>query len=161
MIQSTYVLKLDDFLDAVREAYRHDGRTKLTRIGYVVGGLALIAIVLSGEPSPSYWVIAVGLWLTWWGIQPPARRLKRYYQKSVTNEEVVVQIDETGITTTSPTARTALKWAAFELALETPRTFSLHASNLMYVFPKRAFNEASSEELRKLIAQNKVPTKPK
>ncbi len=158
MIQATYVLTLDDFLDAAGEAYRHDGKGKLYRVGIVAVGLWLIADALA-RPSPSYYGIVVGLLLAWWGIRPPARRLRGYYQKMVTNEEIIVQIDETGITTMSPTTRTELKWAAFQIVMETSKTFSLYAANLMYVFPKRAFNEALSEEFRKLL-KNNVPAKP-
>ena len=162
MIEATYVLTIDDFMDAVGEGYRRDGKTRRTRTGYVVVGLGLIAVVLTGEPSPSYWVIVVGLWLAWWGIQPPARRLRNYYKKGVTNEQIVAQIDEIGVTTVSQTGRSETKWAGFRFMLETPKTFSLYTtSNVMYVFPKRAFDESSCEELRNLIVKNGIPTKPR
>lgn len=80
----------------------------------------------------------------------------------MTNEQVVAQIDQTGITMETPTSRTEMKWQAFAYALETPTTFSLFTiSNLMYIFPKRAFSEITSEECRKLIAQSGLPTEPR
>jgi hypothetical protein len=162
MIEATYVLTIDDFMDAVGEGYRRDRKTRRTRAAYVVVGLGLIAVVLTGEPSPSYWVIVVGLWLAWWGIQPPTRRLRNYYKKSVTNEQIVAQIDEIGVTTVSPTGRDEMRWAGFRFVLETPMTFSLYTTaNIMYVFPKRAFNEQSCEELRRLMVEKGIPTEPR
>jgi hypothetical protein len=54
-----------------------------------------------------------------------------------------------------------MKWEGFKSALETPKTFSLYSPGLLYVFPKRAFNEQDCEELRKLIVKNEIPGKPR
>jgi hypothetical protein len=55
-----------------------------------------------------------------------------------------------------------MKWVGFAYTLETPKTFSLYTiGNIIFVLPKRAFDEQSCEELRKLIVKNGIPTKPR
>ena len=167
MIEVRYVLQIEDFMDAIRASYAGDKRGKRAQIAMIAIGIAIVPLVFYtrsfGEGRElSYWMIPLGLGLAWSGFQSPARRLRTYYQESVTNEQVVAQIDETGVTTVSSTTRTEMKWAGFAHGFETPNTFSLYTiANLMYVFPKRAFNEQSCEEFRKLIVQNGIPTKPK
>jgi YcxB-like protein len=161
MIEATYILTIDDFMDAVRERFRRDPANIRIRVGYIVIGVGLIAVFVEKLPL-AYWLIFVGVFLAWWGIRSPARRLKNYYQRSVTNEQIVAQIDENGVTTVSPTGRSEMKWVGFAYVLETPKTFSLYTiGNIMFVFPKRAFDEQSCEELRKLVVNNGIPTKPR
>jgi hypothetical protein len=149
MIEATYVLTIDDLMESGKEGYGRDATVKRYRVQWVVIGIGLIAIVLTQKPSPLYWMILLGLFYVWSAVKLPAPYLKKHFQKSVTNEQVVAQIDEGGVTTESPTARTEMKWAAFAYWLETPNTFSLFTiANLMYVFPKRAFNHG-------------IPTKPR
>jgi hypothetical protein len=167
MIEIRYVLQIEDFMDAIRASYASDKRGKRVRIAMIVIGIAIVPLVFytrsfgAGRGLP-YWMIPLGLGLAWSGLQSPALRLKTYYKKSVTNEKVIAQIDEGGVTTESPTARTEMKWVGFSYALETPNTFSLFTiANLLFVFPKRAFSEQSCEEFRKIIVQNGIPTKPR
>ena len=161
MIEATYLLTIDDLMDAGKIGYRHDVTAIFNRVGSLVVGLGLIAIAFTQKPSPLYWLILLGAFFVWRGIRSPVHRMKNYYKKIVTNEHVDVQVDEVGVRTVSPNHRTETKWAGFRYALETPKTFSLYTiANKMYVFPKRAFNEESCEELRKLIARNGIPTKP-
>src|SRR5258708_28162225 len=146
MIEVTYVLTIDDLMEAGKEGYTRDSSVKSYRVQWVVIGVGLIAIVLTQKPSPLYWMILLGLFLVWNAIKLPAPYLKKHFQKSVTNEQVVAQIDETGVTTESPTSRGKMKWAGVAFWLETPKTFSLLTiANVMYVFPKPAFNEQSCE----------------
>jgi hypothetical protein len=162
MIEATYVLTIDDLMEAGKEGYGRDLSVKRYRVRWVVIGVGLIAIVLAQKPSPLYGLIFLGLFYLWSATRFPTSYLKKHFQKSVTNEQVVAQIDEGGVTTESPTARTEMKWAGFGYALETPNTFSLFTiANIMYVFPKRAFSEQSREEFRKIIVQNGIPTKPR
>jgi hypothetical protein len=162
MIEATYVLTIDDLMEPGKEGYRRDASVKRYRLQWAVVGLGLIAIVLTQKPSPFYWMILLGLLFVWNAINLPAPYLKRHFQKSVTNEQVVAQIDDGGVTIEAPTARTEMKWAAFSYALETPNTFTLFTiANLMYVFPKRAFSEQSCEEFRRLIVQKGIRTKPR
>jgi YcxB-like protein len=160
MIEVTFVLTIDDLMEAGKEGYARDTSVKRSRVYWVVIGVVLIAIALTQKPFPLYWMILLGLLLVW-NIVLPTPYLRKHFQKSVTNEQVVAQIDETGVTTESPTSRGEMKWAGVAFWLETPKTFSLVTiSNVMYVFPKRAFNEQSCEELRRLIVQNRIPGKP-
>jgi hypothetical protein len=161
MIEATFVLNIDDLMEAGKEGYRRDLSLTRYRLQWTAIGLGLIAIVVTQKPSPLYWLILLGLFFVWSALRYPGRHLKTHFQKSVTNEQVAVQIDETGVTTDSPTSRGKVKWNGFAFWLETPKTFSLLTiSNVMYVFPKRAFNEQSCEEFRKLIVQKGIPRKP-
>jgi len=155
MIEARYVLRTDEATDAAREAYRRSWIMRLSRSGSVIVGLGLIGIAFTGNPSPAYWVIAVGIWFVWHGIQSPVRRFsyKVGLKTSISNEEVLVQINETMVVVASPTTRIEAQWAAFNLAFETPKTFVLHDGKLLYVFPKRAFSEQCREELRRLIEE--------
>jgi hypothetical protein len=162
MIEATYILTIDDLMDAGKAVYGYESSVKRHRLERLVIGLGLIAIVLTQKPSPLYWFILPGLLYVWSAIRFPVRYLKNHFQKSVTNEQIVAQIDEIGTTTSSPTGRSETKWAGFKFMIETPKTLSLLTNNnIMYVFPKRAFSEQSCEELRKLVVNNGIPTKPR
>jgi hypothetical protein len=167
MIEATYVLTIDDLMDAIRSSYRIDKRSNRARIAVGALGIAIIPLVFytrsfgDGRGLP-YWIIPLGVGLAWSSFQSPQRRLKAHYQKSVTNEQVVAQIMESGVTTTSQTARSEIKWAGFAYTIETPKTLALFTnSNVMFVFPKRAFDEQSCEEFHKLIVKNGIPAKPR
>ncbi len=161
MIEAKYILRVDEATDAARKAYRYDLLTWLSRAGSVVVGLGLIGIVFTGKPSPAYWVVAVGIWFVWHGIQSPVTRFsfRLFLKMGAPNEEVAVQIDETAGIIVAPNVRTEANWAAFKLTFETSKAFALHDGKLLYVFPKRAFSEESREEFRRLVAEKKIPTK--
>ena len=160
MIEATYVLTLDDLVEAGKEGYGDDRSITRFRVQWLVVGIGLIAIVLTQKPSPLYWLLLLGLLFIWTAIAYPGQRLKGHFRKSVTGEEVAAQIDEFGVTTISPTSRTEIKWEGFSFMVETSKTLSLVTiSNTILVFPKRAFTEQSCEELRRLIIQKGIRSK--
>lgn len=127
-------------------------------------GIAIVPLVFYtrsfGEGSGlSYWMIPLGLGLAWYGLFP-ARRLKTYYQKSVTGEEITGQFDDARMITFSTTARTEVLWAGFDSWMEGQTTFAIYAANMMYVLPKRAFRDESCAEFRSLISE-KVHARPR
>ncbi len=160
MIEATYVLTIDDLVEAGKEGYGDDRTVTRFRVQWLAVGIGLIAIVLTQKPSPLYWLMALGLLFIWIAISYPGRRLKDHFQKSVTNEQIVAQIDEVGVTTACPTSRTEIKWEGFKSMIETPMTLTLLTiGNSMLVLPKRAFTEQSCEELRRLVVQKGIPSR--
>jgi hypothetical protein len=162
MIEATYVLTIDDLMEAGKEGYGDDRTITLFRVQWLAVGIGLIAIVLTQKPSPLYWLMLLGMFFIWVAIAYPGRRLRDHFRKSVTNEQIVAQIDDAGVTTASSTSRTEIKWEGFRFMLDTPMTFTLLTiANNMLVFPKRAFTEQSCEEFRRLVAQKGIPSKPR
>jgi len=160
MIEATYVLTVDDLVDAGKEGYGDDRTVIRFRAQWLAVGIGLIAIVLTQKPSPLYWLMLLGLLFIWVAISYPGRRLREHFQKSVTNEQIVAQIDEAGVTTASSTSRSEIKWEGFKLMLDTPMTLTLLTiENTMLVFPKRAFTEQSREEFRRLVIEKGIPSK--
>jgi hypothetical protein len=160
MIEATYVLTIDDLIEAGKEGYGDDRSITLFRAQWLAVGIGLIAIVFTQKPSPLYWLMLLGMFFIWVAIAYPGRRLRDHFQKSVTNEQIVAQIDEAGVTATSSTSRTEIKWEGFSVMLDTPLTLTLLTiSNTILVFPKRAFTEQSCEEFRRLVAQKSIPFK--
>ena len=130
------------------------------RAQWLAVGIGTIAIVLAQKPSPLYWLMLLGIFFIWIAIAYPGRHLRDHFQKSVTNEQVVAQIDEAGVTTASSTSRSEIKWEGFRLMLDTPMTLALFTiDNTMIIFPKRAFTEQSCEEFRRLIIQKGIPSR--
>jgi chromate transport protein ChrA len=86
MIEATYVLTIDDLMEAGKEGYGRDATVKRYRGQWVVIGIGLIAIVLTQKPSPLYWMILLGLFYVWSAVKLPVPYLKKHFQKSVTNE---------------------------------------------------------------------------
>jgi YcxB-like protein len=162
MIEATYVLTLDDLMEAGKEGTSDDRSIIRFRVQWLVVGIGLIAIVFTQKPSPLYWLLLIGLFFIWMAIAYPGRHFKRHFEKSVTNEQVVAHIDQSGITTESPTSRCEMKWAGFRFMLETHTTITLVTiSNTIVVFPKRAFAEQSCEEFHRLVIQNGISAKPR
>jgi len=158
MIEATYTLSVDDFMEAGRAGYRKDLSITRYRAQWLTVGIGLIAVVLTQKPSPIYWLLLLAALLIWSAVTYPGQHLRKHFQRSVTDEQVLVQINEAGVTTLSRTSRAELKWAAFKSMVETPGTLSLLTiNNVLYVFPKRAFSEQACNELRLLILQNGIP----
>jgi len=157
MIEIRYVLQIEDFMDSVRASYASDKRGKRVRMAMSAIGIAIVPLVFDtksfGEGSGlSYWMIPLGLGLAWYGLFP-ARRLKAFYQKCVTGEEVTGQFDDARMVTFSATARTEILWSAFDSWIEGQTTFAIYAANVMYVLPKRAFSDESCAEFRRLLSE--------
>ena len=94
MIEATYVLTIDDLMDAGKEGYGGHRTVIRFRAQWLAVGIGLIAIVLTQKPSPLYWLMLLGLLFIWVAISYPGRRLREHFQKSVTNEQIVAQIDD-------------------------------------------------------------------
>jgi hypothetical protein len=160
MIEATYVLTVDDLVDAGKEGYGDDRSITRFRAQWLAVGIGMIAIVLTQKPSALYWLMLLGMFFIWIAIAYPGRRLRDHFQKSVTNEQIVAQIDEAGVTTASSTSRTEIRWEGFRLMLDTRLTLTLLTiGNTMLVFPKRAFTEQSREEFRRLVIEKGIPSK--
>jgi len=100
----------------------------------------------------------LGMLFIWIAIAYPGLHLRDHFQKSVTNEQIVAQIDEAGVTTASSTSRSEIKWEGFRFMLDTPMTLTLLTiGNTMLVFPKCAFTQQSCEEFRRLVVQKGIP----
>jgi hypothetical protein len=160
MIEATYVLTVDDLVEAGKEGSGDDRSITRFRAQWLAVGIGLIAIVLTQKPSPLYWLMLLGLLFIWVAVSYPRRRLREHFQKSVTNEQIVARIDEAGVTTASSISRSEIKWRGLKSMLETPGTLSLLTiDNAILVFPKRAFTEQSCEEFRRLIVQKGIPSR--
>jgi hypothetical protein len=160
MIEATYVLTIDDLMEAGKEGYGDYRSITRFRMQWLAIGIGLIAIVLTQKPSPLYWLMLLGMLFIWIAISYPGRRLRDHFQKSVTNEQIVAQIDEAGVTTASSTSRSEIKWEGFRFMLDTPMTLTLLTiDNNMLVFPKRAFTQQSCEEFRRLVDQKGIPSR--
>ena len=158
MIQVLYTLQIDDFMDAVGASYAKDKRGKRIRAAMIVIGIAIVPLVLytrsfGEDRGLSYWMIPLGLGLAWSAFQSPARRLKSYYKKSVTGEQVTGQFDAGRMVTFSTTTRIEILWSGFDEWMEGDTTFVVFAANMMYVFPKRAFSEGACAEFRRLLGE--------
>ncbi len=162
MIEATYVLTIDDLMEAGKEAIAGDRAILRFRAQWLAVGIGLIAIVFIQKPSPLYWLLLLALLFIWIAIAHPGQFLKAHFQKSVTNEEVVVHIDQSGVRMESPTSRCEIKWSGFKKMHETSGTLSLITiTNTFIVLPKRAFTEKASEEFLKLAAQNGIRFAPR
>ncbi len=160
MIEVSYVLTIEDLMEAGKEGYGDNRSITRFRMQWLAVGIATIAIVLTQKPSPLYWLMLLGMFFIWIALAYPGRHLRDHFQKSVTNEQIVAQIDEAGVTTASPTSRSEIKWEGFRLMLDTPATLGLLTiGNAMLVFPKRAFTEQSREEFRHLAVQKGIPSR--
>jgi len=125
MIEVTYVLTIDDLMEAGKQGYGDDRSITRFRMQWLAIGIGLIVIVRTEKPSPLYWLMLLGMLFIWIAISYPGRRLRDHFQKSVTNEEIVARIDEAGVTTASSTSRSEIKWKGFRFMLDTPMTLSL------------------------------------
>jgi hypothetical protein len=160
MIQATYVLTINDVMEAGKAALKRELAITRVRAEWIAMAIGLIAIVLTQKLSPLYWLILLALLFIWHAISYPGQGLKIHFQRSVTNQQIVAQITESSVTTMSETSRTETTWKGLSFTTETPNTITLVTiTGTMYVFPKRAFGEQACNELRKLITQNGIPSK--
>jgi hypothetical protein len=66
-----------------------------------------------------------------------------------------VQFDDGGVHVADALTQAHVRWALYRRLEETPRLFLLFTSDFTFeIYPKRAFTDASAEELRQLVRSN-------
>src|SRR5258708_5032682 len=156
-----YSYKIEDFEEIAEVADKLAPRRHAIRFGLVcVGALLLIAPFLTGGgPShPDPFLLGMspfGVCMILCGIlQNPRRVARKYYAPEVEGTEYEATIKQDGITTTSPTGRSELRWTAFSRVIEGKNALGLVEKTTMYVLPKRAFSQEQWADFISLIREH-------
>jgi hypothetical protein len=156
-INVRYSFKIEDFVEILEVADKLSPRQRRIRFGAkFVAGLLLAAPFLasSGPSHPDQFLLGLSstsIFLFGWGLITPKRVATKYYNKEVDGTEYEATITEKGITTTSPSSRAEFQWSAFSKAIEGANQVALIDKTIMYVFPKRAFNQEQWTEFINLL----------
>lgn len=146
-------------------AYQHwfqrtDHQAKWTNrlidcLGALLAGLGLIIIIL-GRPIGWFFLGFGGVYI-WFYRWLRDHRTKQSYQAAANAQLFaarVVQIDETGITTTMANTRGHIDWSGYQRVVEEPRLFILMiAKRQAQLLPKSGLTSAQIAELRNWFSQ--------
>jgi len=156
-----YSYKIEDFEEIVEVADKLAPRRHAIRFGLVcVGVLLLIApfITSSGPLHPDLFLLGMSPFgvcmILCVVLQNPRRVARKYYAPEVQDLEYQATIAQDGITTTSPTGRSELRWAAFSRVIEGKDALAVVEKTTMYVFPRRAFSEQQWAEFIALLREH-------
>jgi YcxB-like protein len=139
------------FVDALNLRVHH------LRQGYLgVGFLLFMLPFLAGgsflQPEKNLlWTIPIGVLLVLSSRHNPRKWARRQYGKAIYDYDYTATITEAGITTSSPTVKTELQWAAFSGYHKTENVVALLYEKVMYVFPRRAFAPQEWEDFVVLV----------
>src|SRR5215469_6540290 len=159
-MQIHYSYRMEDFEEISEAADRDHPKNRRIRIAYVfLGVLILILPFLAawslGHPDWSLWPIyPVALCLICLGLQTPKRVARRQYRNAVPAYAYDAEISEHGIITSSPTARSELKWGAFSRCVRGNNVVGLTCEAVMYLFPRCAFTEEQWAEFTRLTTEH-------
>ncbi len=156
-----YSYRIEDFEEVAEVADKLVPRRRAIRFGLVcVGVLSLIAPFLAGSgllhPDPfllGMSVFAVVM-ISCGVLQTPRRVARKYYAAAIDGSEYEASINEDAITTKSSTGHSVLQWTAFSGVIAGQNTIGLVDKTIMYVFPRRAFNQEEWDKFLSLLRQH-------
>jgi len=156
-----YSYRIEDFEEVAEVADKLVPRRHAIRFGLVcVGVLLLIAPFLAGpglvHPDPFLLGLSVFavVMISCGVLQNPRRVARKCYAAAIDGTEYEARINEDAITTKSSTGHSVQQWTAFSGVIAGQNTIGLVDKTIMYVFPRRAFNQEEWDKFLSLLRQH-------